>query len=468
MLTPVILCGGSGTRLWPLSRKSYPKQFAALTGPESLFQATARRHSGEGNAPPVIVTADAFRFIAAGQLAEAGVEPGTILLEPEPRNTGPAVLAAAMHALAQDPDAMLLIAPSDHVIGRPAALRAAIGAGMDAARDGRIVTFGAVPDRAETGYGWLEPDAGEGEGAVPLRRFVEKPGPAEAERMLAEGRHLWNMGLFLARADTLVAAFGTHAPDLVGPVRDSLDAAARDLDFLRLAAGPWSRLRQVSFDYAVMEKAANVAVVRCDAGWSDLGDWQAVARDVVAPSANVTAIDCDAATLLRAESPGQQIVGLGLQGIVAVAMPDAVLVADRARVQEVRRVVDLLRARGAAQADTFPRVHRPWGWYETLVGGERFVVKRICVAPGGILSLQSHLHRAEHWIVVTGTVRVTIAERTELLTENQSAYIPLGTVHRLENPGRLAAVLIEVQTGAYLAEDDIRRLEDAYARGADP
>ncbi|MCX7889478.1 MAG: mannose-1-phosphate guanylyltransferase/mannose-6-phosphate isomerase [Rhodobacteraceae bacterium] len=470
MLTPVILCGGSGTRLWPLSRKGYPKQFVPLTGQESLFQATARRLSGPPFRPPLVVTAADFRFIAAGQLAEAGVTPGAILIEPEPRNTGPAVLAAALHALSGDPDALLLVAPSDHVIGRPAAFRAAVEAGIAAARAGRIVTFGAVPDRAETGYGWLEPAEAAGDAghpaAVPLRRFVEKPRAALAAELLAGGRHLWNMGIFLARADALVAAFDSLAPDLGPPLRASLAGATRDLDFLRLASAPWGQVRAVSFDYAVMEQAADVAVVRCDAGWSDLGDWEAVAREVAAPRAGVTAIDCDEATLLRADGPGLHVVGLGLRGIVAVAMPDAVLVADRARAQDVRLAVERLRERGVAQADALPRVHRPWGWYETLVAGERFQVKRILVAPGGILSLQSHVHRAEHWVVVTGTVRVTIGDRTDLLTENQSAYIPLGTVHRLENPGRVPAVLIEVQTGAYLAEDDIRRFEDAYARGS--
>ncbi|MCC6303783.1 MAG: mannose-1-phosphate guanylyltransferase/mannose-6-phosphate isomerase [Rhodobacteraceae bacterium] len=470
-ITPVLLCGGSGTRLWPLSRQSYPKQFAALGGEGTLFEATARRLTGPGFAAPLVITHADFRFIVTEQLARAGIDPGAVLIEPAARNTAPAVLAAALHVAAGDPDRLLLVAPSDHVVADAAAFRAAVGAGAEAARGGAIVTFGIHPTRPETGYGWLELAAPPAAAtAVPLVRFVEKPEAARAAAMLAEGRYLWNAGLFLFTAATVIAAFETHAPDLVGPVRAAVTEARTDLGFLRLAPGPWDGAAAISIDYAVMEKAQNLFAVPFHGGWSDLGDWDAVWREGpqdpagVTAAGNVTAIDC-AGSLLRSEAEGLELVGIGLRDVVAVAMADAVLVADRSRAQEVRRAVAALGARGARQAATFPRDHRPWGWFETLALGERFQVKRIVVHPGRSLSLQSHMHRAEHWVVVQGTARVSVDAEVRLLTENQSVYIPLGSRHRLENPGRLEMVLIEVQTGAYLGEDDIIRHEDVYARG---
>lgn len=464
MLTPVILCGGSGTRLWPLSRKSYPKQFVPLTGRESLFQAAVRRMAGPPFARPVVVTGAEFRFIAAEQLLSAGGDAAAVLIEPEPRNTAPAILAAAIHLLATDPDAMLLVAPSDHVLGNDGEFRAAVTAGIEAAMQGRIVTFGVVPTRPETGYGWIEAGETDASGETRrLKRFVEKPDLATAQAMLAAGQYFWNMGVFLARADVLVAAFERYAPDIQAPVRASLEKARPDLGFLRLDPEAWGRARAISVDYAVMEHADNMSMVPFRGGWSDLGDWDAVGREVAAPAGHTTAIDCTG-TLLRSEAEGLELVGLGLNNIIAVAMPDAVLVADRSRAQDVRLVVDALRKKGAPQADQQTREYRPWGWYESLVTGERFQVKRIVVKPAGILSLQSHVHRAEHWVVVSGTARVTVDGESRLLTENQSTYIPLGSVHRLENPGKLPTVLIEVQTGPYLGEDDITRYDDAYAR----
>ena len=468
---PVILAGGSGTRLWPLSRKSYPKQFSRLMGAQSLFQQSATRLSGEGIAPPVILTASPFRFIVTEQLAEAGVDATDILIEPQGKNTGPAILAAALHLSAKDPDAVMLIAPSDHIIPDAAAFKTAVEAGMAAVREGRLVTFGITPDRPETGYGYLELEgAPQGADPLPLKGFVEKPDAPRATEMLAEGRFLWNAGIFLAKASDLVTAFETYAPELVTPARAAVEGAAPDLGFLRLTAEPWGELQDISVDYAVMEKADNLSVVPYSAGWSDLGSWDAVLEASnadetgVALSGPAHAIDCEN-TLLRAEDDRQRLVGLGLKNIAAIAMPDAVLVADLSSAQGVKEVVSTLKAQDILQAETFPRDHRPWGWFESLALGDRFQVKRIVVHPGAALSLQSHVHRAEHWIVVQGTAKVTVDTEVKLVAENQSVYIPLGAVHRMENPGKVDMVLIEVQTGSYLGEDDIVRYEDVYARG---
>ncbi|MCR8725713.1 mannose-1-phosphate guanylyltransferase/mannose-6-phosphate isomerase [Frigidibacter sp. ROC022] len=470
-VSPVLLCGGSGTRLWPLSRKGFPKQFVPLVGDETLFQASARRLAGTMFAPPTVVTGSDYRFIVTQQLAAIGIDPGAVMIEPSGRNTGPAVLAAALHLAASDPDAVLLIAPSDHVMTDADSFRSAIAAGIDAVAEGRIVTFGIVPDRPETGYGYLElARPPEGETVLPLTRFVEKPDAATAARMLAAGNYLWNAGIFLASARSLIAAFDTHAPRMAASVREALDGARADLGFLRLAPGPWDEIDGLSIDYAVMERADNLSVVPYHGGWSDLGGWDAVAEEMGADAAGnasagpVTAIDCTG-SLFRSESDGLELVGIGLDNVIAVATPDAVLVADRSRAQDVKRAVELLKARGAKQAESFATDHRPWGWFETLALSERFQVKRIVVHPGATLSLQSHHHRSEHWIVVQGTARVTVGEEVSLVSENQSVYVPLGVKHRMENPGKLPMVLIEVQTGSYLGEDDIIRYEDVYARG---
>jgi mannose-1-phosphate guanylyltransferase / mannose-6-phosphate isomerase len=468
MITPVLLCGGSGTRLWPLSRKSYPKQFSPLTGNETLFQASARRLSGAGFAPPLVVTGSDFRFIVTDQLAGAGIDPGAILIEPAGRNTAPAVLAAALWLHRADPDAVLLVAPSDHVVPDGAAFRAAVAQGLPAAQAGRLVTFGITPDRAETGYGYLELAATpDGTGApVPLTRFVEKPDAARAAQMIAAGNFLWNAGIFLLSARAILDAFAAHAPDMIAPVTAALDQGRADLGFLRLAPAPWGQAANLSIDYAVMEKADNLSVVPFGAGWSDLGGWDAVWREggggVVTHGA-ATAINCQD-SLLRSDDPRTELVGIGLTDIIAVALPDAVLVAHMSQAQEVKQAVAALKAKGAAQAEGFPKDHRPWGWFESLVVAPGFQVKRIHVHPGAALSLQSHRHRAEHWIVVQGTARVTVDGDVRILDENQSVYIPLGAIHRMENPGSVDMVLIEVQTGSYLGEDDIIRYEDIYAR----
>lgn len=472
MITPVLLCGGSGTRLWPLSRKSYPKQFAALVGDQSLFQVSAERLSGDGFAAPLVLTNADFRFIVTEQLTGVGIDPAAVLIEPEGRNTAPAVLAAALWLAKQNPDALMLVAPSDHVVPDAAAFRAAVAAGIPAAKDGQLVTFGIKPTHAETGYGYLElaGDPGNFEAhPQPLARFVEKPDATRAGEMLDAGNFLWNAGIFLFSVKTIIAAFETHAPDLMAPVQAAIEQSKPDLGFLRLDPEAWAGAEDISIDYAVMERAANLSVVPFAAGWSDLGGWDAVwresgpdARGVVTKGPS-TALDCEN-TLLRSEEDSLELVGIGLKDIITVAMPDAVLVADASRAQDVKQAVAALKEKSAKQATEFARDHRPWGWFESLAIGDRFQVKRIVVKPGAALSLQSHHHRAEHWIVVEGTAEVTIDDKVQMVSENQSVYVPLGAVHRLENPGRVPMVLIEVQTGSYLGEDDITRYEDVYAR----
>jgi len=471
MITPVLLCGGSGTRLWPLSRKSYPKQFAPIVGDGSLFQQTGNRYRSDAFAAPIVVTNADSRFVVVQQLIEAGINPGAILSEPEGRNTAPALLAAALHVMVKDPDGLILATPSDHYVQDNDRFLATIESAKDAARAGQIVTFGITPDRPETGFGYLELDSTvESSAPVPLKRFVEKPDFATAEAMLKQGGFLWNAGVFLYTAQTLVAAFETHMPQMLGHVRNAIETAEEDLGFLRLAPEPWAACEDISIDYSIMEKVDNLSVAIHQGDWSDMGGWDAVYRhghpdDVtgVSTTGSVTAIDCSD-TLLRSEADGLHLVGFGLEDIVVVAMPDAVLVADRNRVQDVGNVVKIMRKAAIPQADTFPKDHRPWGFFETLILSPRFQVKRIVVNPGAALSLQSHVHRSEHWIVVSGTAKVTIDEDVRLVSENQSVYIPLGAVHRMENPGKVSMELIEVQTGAYLGEDDIIRYEDIYSR----
>ena len=438
-ITPILLAGGSGTRLWPLSRKSYPKQFVPLVGEETLFQSSAQRLSGAGFAAPMVLTNSDFRFIVTEQLAEIGQDPSAILIEPEGRNTAPAVLAAALWLEKSDPDALMLVAPSDHVVPDAAAFRDATLAGVAAAQAGQLVTFGIKPTHAETGYGYLE--LAEDPGAfdakpLKLNRFVEKPDATRAAEMLAAGTYLWNAGIFLFSVKTILAAFEAHAPDLMDPVRAAVDQGKPDLGFLRLDPAAWAKADDISIDYAVMERAENLSVVPFAAGWSDLGGWDAVWREStqdtrgVATSGPATALDCDN-TLLRSEDDRLEVVGIGLNNIITVAMPDAVLVADASRAQDVKEAVTALKAKSSKQATEFPKDHRPWGWFESLVIGDRFQVKRIHVHPGAALSLQSHHHRSEHWIVVEGTAKVTIDEEVKLVSENQSVYIPLGAVHRI-------------------------------------
>jgi mannose-1-phosphate guanylyltransferase/mannose-6-phosphate isomerase len=474
IIHPVLLCGGSGTRLWPLSRKSHPKQFVKLFGKESLFQSSALRLSGTGFAAPSVVTGSDFRFMVVEQLAAVNIAPWDILIEPSGRNTGAAICAAAIALEAKNGQCLMLVAPSDHVMPDANGFRDMVQAAASTALAGQIVTFGVRPDRAETGYGWLELSSKPSEDfapvAQPLSSFVEKPDAVTAEVLLRSGMHLWNSGIFLFSTSTIIKAFEQHAPKTLDLVRKAFDHAEPDLSFTRLAPEPWSRLEDISIDYAVMEHATNLSVVPYGGKWSDLGDWQAIWREGNADANGVvtsgpsTALGCKN-TLLQATSDTQQLVAMGLEDIIAVAMPDAVLVAHKDRAQDVKIAVTKLREQGAAQAETLPRDYRPWGWYEGIALGPRFQVKRIVVNPGAALSLQSHNHRAEHWIVVEGTAKVTIDNDVKIVAENQSVYIPLGAVHRMENPGKLHLTLIEVQTGSYFGEDDITRYEDVYSRG---
>ena len=473
-ISPVLLAGGSGTRLWPLSRKSYPKQFSNLIGQTTLFQSSAQRLTSsdivEFGSLMTLTNAD-FRFIVGEQLQEIGIDPGPILIEPEAKNTAPAILAASIFASSKDRDAILLVAPSDHVIPDMRDFHKAILVGVSHVKNGKMVTFGIQPTHAETGYGYLElaKDVFDNSGAADLVRFVEKPNLTQAKQMLAAGNFLWNAGLFLFRAQDMIDAFKAFAPETLVFVSKAIDDASPDLGFLRLAPEPWSMLEDISIDYAIMEKAQNLVTVPYRSNWSDLGGWDAVWSEGTADqSGNVTsesahAIDC-ANSLLRSENSGQQMVGIGLDNILAIAMPDAVLVTHKNRAQDVKKAVDLLKSKDIDQAEIFPKDHRPWGWFESMTSGERFQVKRICVKPSAALSLQSHNHRSEHWIVVQGEAKVTIDDEVKFVKEGQSVYVPLGARHRLENPSKLPILLIEVQIGTYLGEDDIIRYEDIYAR----
>ena len=468
-IVPVILSGGSGTRLWPVSRESYPKQYWPLISARSLLQDTAHRATGPGFAPPIVVCNHEHRFLIAEQLRKEGGAPARILLEPVGRNSAPAITAAALLVAEENPDAVLWMMAADAAITDLAALRAALEPAIAAARGGRIVTFGMKPTAPETGYGYIEvgaPLSGIA-GAHDLVRFIEKPDAETAARLVASGRHLWNSGMFLFTAARLIAEMAEHAPAVLAAVRAAVAGRRADLDFLRLDAEAFASAPAISLDYAVAERTRHAAVVPADLGWSDVGSWSALwALGEKDGAGNVAVGDVllEAARDCYVRSDGMLTAVVGLENAVVVVTEDAVLALHRDHAQDVKKVVDRLRAAGRAEAVAHNRCYRPWGFYESLIHGDRFQVKRIVVSPGHKLSLQKHFHRAEHWVVVNGTALVTRDDQQILVRENESIYLPLGTKHRLENPGRIPLTLIEVQSGAYLGEDDIVRFDDTYGR----
>jgi mannose-1-phosphate guanylyltransferase/mannose-6-phosphate isomerase len=470
MIHPVILSGGSGTRLWPMSRTLYPKQILPLVGEHSLLQQAVLRVDGlSGFAAPLVVANEEHRFIIAEQLREVGLARHALVLEPIGRNTAPAVCVAALSLLEAEPDALMLVMPSDHVIEDRAAFLTAVERAATAARTSRLVTFGIRPERPETGFGYIERGAAlsGADGAFMLPRFVEKPDTATAEAYVASGDFFWNSGIFLFPAALYLGELERLRPDMVAACRQALEAARRDDDFVRLDKTAFAACPPDSIDYAVMEHTERAAVVPVSMGWNDLGSWDALwelaDKDASGNALVGNVIAEDAANCyLRSESG--LVAALGVEDLVVVATDDAVMLAPRSRAQDVRRLVTRLTTEKRAEAETLPRVHRPWGSYETLHAGHRVQVKHILVKPGAKLSLQMHHHRAEHWVIVQGTAKIRRGDEEITLTEDQSTYIPLGTAHRLENPGKIPLHVIEVQSGAYLGEDDIVRFEDSYGR----
>ncbi|MEM9742760.1 MAG: mannose-1-phosphate guanylyltransferase/mannose-6-phosphate isomerase [Pseudomonadota bacterium] len=475
MIVPVILSGGSGSRLWPLSRKCRPKQFLSLNGQRSMLQDTLERLDGlDGVADPIVVCNSDHRFVVAEQLRELGKENATIILEPVGRNTAPAITAAALVERARpsptgESDPLLLVLPADHVFTNPQQLRQAITEAVEPAREGQLVTFGIVPKSPETGYGYIRVQSPTRASAsiAKVDQFVEKPDRATAEAYLTDGRYFWNSGMFMFGVDSFLEEIKRCAPDVLQAVTKACGTALEDLDFLRLDADAFASCESISVDYAIMEKTTRATVVSLDAGWNDIGSWSAL-HDVQTSDEqnNVRVGD----TLLYkvensyVHATARLVSLVGVSDLVVVETADAVLVTTHEASQEVKRVVDKLTAKGRSEATEHRKMYRPWGSYDSIDTGDRFQVKRITVNPGETLSLQMHHHRAEHWIVVSGTAEVTSGNETFLLTENQSTYIPLGTTHRLANPGKVPLHLIEVQSGSYLGEDDIVRFEDNYGR----
>ena len=469
-IVPVVLCGGSGTRLWPKSRRLLPKQFLSLVTPHSLLQDTVMRlRPLKRCGAPVIVANHEHRFLVAEQLQEIGAKPRALLLEPVGRNTAPAIAAAALLVAAQDPEAILLVLPSDHAIADEPAFRAAVARATAVAAEGYLVTFGIVPDHPATGYGYIEagkPVPGRRD-AWRIRRFVEKPSATRAKGFIAKGGFAWNSGMFAFKAGRFLDELEAHRPDILSATRRALSRAERDLDFLRLDRAAFQRCPSESIDYAVFEHTKSGAMVRGAFGWSDVGSWKAL-WDRSAKDARGNATRGDAlledAQGCYVSAEGRHVALLGVRDLAVVETGDAVLVANLERTQDVKDIVARLDREGREEHVSHRRVYRPWGYYETVDAGTRYQVKRLMVKPGQALSLQLHRKRAEHWVVVSGTARVTRGHQKLTLSENQSTFIPLGTKHRLENPGRAPLFLIEVQSGRYLGEDDIQRFEDRYNR----
>lgn len=468
MLIPVLLSGGVGSRLWPLSRESFPKQFQDLTSDLSMLQETAARVDGLSDvAPPLVVCNEEHRFLVAEQFRNEKRSAGAIILEPEGKNTAPAVALAALRAVQSDATAILLVLPADHVIRQVEAFCEAVEQGLPFAQDGQLVTFGIVPTSAETGYGYLKRGEELAPNAFTLAQFVEKPDLATAEGYLDSGEYCWNSGMFLFSAQAYLDELGKFQPAMLAACREAMAATQTDIDFLRVDPAAFAACPADSIDYAVMEHTDRAVMVSLDCGWSDVGSWSAL-WDVADKDAQNNYIHGDVLvedvknSYLRSQD--RLLAAVGVDNLVIVETPDAVMVADKNRVQDVKAIVNKLKAAGRDEAKHQYRVYRPWGSYESLVEGDQFQVKRIIVKPGERLSLQMHHHRAEHWVVVKGTAEVVRGDETMILSEDQSTYIPLGTKHRLSNPGVIPLELIEVQTGSYLGEDDIVRFEDVYGR----
>ena len=466
-LVPVILCGGSGTRLWPLSRESYPKQFLRLNGNSSLLQQTLRRSNGPCSSPPILLTHEDARFLVAEQVRETGIEDAVLILEPHRRGTAPAIVSAALYLRGQSEDALMLVLPSDHVIEDSDAFLDAVRTASEGAMEGLLMTFGIRPHAPETGYGYLCVDENSTRQIRRLNGFVEKPDQSTAQTYFNSGHHFWNSGMFLFRCSQLIDEVAQHAPEVLQACEQAVGGIKHDNDFLRLDAHAYAKSPDIAIDYALMEHTRHAAMVKLEAGWSDIGSWSSVwetaqhdSRDNAAHGDTLIE-DCEGCLV---HSGTRLVATMGLKDTVIIDTPDALLVMSKERSQDTRQLVHILREQERSEATLHKQVTRPWGSYDAIGHGPRFQVKRITVQPGASLSLQMHHHRAEHWIVVSGTARVIDGEKDYLLTENQSTFIGVGVIHSLENPGKIPLELIEVQSGSYLGEDDIIRLSDAYGR----
>ena len=466
-LIPVLLCGGVGSRLWPVSREARPKQYLNLTGDESMLQQTLRRLEGLSELSPIVVCNEQHRFLVAEQLRQLGIASPSIVLEPVGRNTAPAIALAAIEAVSREKDSVLLVLPADHFIKDDAALQTAVHNALSVADTGRLITFGLIPSRPETGYGYIRCGSSISDAISELAEFVEKPDPSTAAAYVASGDYVWNSGMFMFRADAYLDALDRFQPEMVQICRESMAAASHDMDFIRPDAVRFNQCPSDSIDFAVMEHTDIGAVVSLDCGWSDIGAWSALWEAGVADAdGNITSGDVilDNSRNSYVRSQSRLVTATGVDDLVIVETSDAVMVSPRHAVQDVKNIVSTLKQLGRSEADTHHRVFRPWGSYEALVSGERFQVKRIIVNPGQCLSLQLHHHRAEHWVVVKGIAEVVNGDHVFTLGEDESTYIPIGAKHRLANPGDSPLELIEVQTGSYLGEDDIIRFEDVYGR----
>lgn len=474
-IVPVLLAGGSGERLWPLSRDSYPKQFSKIVGDNTLLQQTAKRFNSSTKIkfkPLITVTNSKYRFFISQQLISIGINPGAIIIEPESKNTAPAVLAAALYSYNKNRESILLITPTDHSISDIEEFHNTINIGIKEVERGKIVTFGIKPTHAETGYGYLEVENKNFKKSQKLVSFVEKPKKSVAEKMIKNGNFLWNSGMFLFKASDIIKEFEKYANDILITTRKALEYSKIDLGFVKLDKNSWSKCKKISIDFAIMEKTKNLSVIPFHAGWSDLGDWNTVWEKMqpdetgVSLSSNAYAINCKN-TLLRSEHPNQIIVGSGLNDIISIAMPDAVLIAHKSQTQEIKNLVKTLKSKNVSQSELFTKDHRPWGSFEILARSNGFQVKKIIVDPGEALSLQSHNHRSEHWVVVKGIAKVTINDKVKSIYEGESVFVPKLAIHKIENPFNKKLIIIEVQIGSYLGEDDIIRYDDLYSRNSE-